>query len=178
MPYSKPWNLQEITIKTTINIITNSITVIVIRISTHLTVFLIIHYLNRGNCIIIIVIIMVMLIITVIIIIMLVIIIRKILIISILKSLVIPAVWLVLNSVIYSQITLIFALKHICSKSHHWFVLKLHHFFFTQYRIISVSNTKCDVKTFLPAFQQTGNLINEILILNEFCDCNMAVIKW
>ena len=128
IPYSKPWNLQEITIKTIINIITNSMTVIVMRISTHLTVFLIIHNLNRGNCTIVIVIIMVVLTIIVIIIIMLVIIIRNILIISILKSLVIPAVWLVLNSVIYSQITLTFALKHICSKSHHWSVLKSHHF--------------------------------------------------
>ena len=128
IPYSKPWNLQEITIKTIINIITNSMAVIVMRISTHLTVFLIIHNLNRGNCTIVIVIIMVVLTIIVIIIIMLVIIIRNILIISILKSLVIPAVWLVLNSVIYSQITLTFALKHICSKSHHWSVLKSHHF--------------------------------------------------
>ena len=67
-------------------------TVIVMRISTHLTVFLIIHNLNRGNCTIVIVIIMVVLTIIVIIIIMLVIIIRNILIISILKSLVIPAV--------------------------------------------------------------------------------------
>ena len=70
--------------------ITNSITVIVIRISTHLTVFIIIHNLNRGNCIIIII--MVILTIIVIIIIILVIIIRNIFIISILKSLVIPAV--------------------------------------------------------------------------------------
>ena len=106
IPYFKPWNLQEIAIKTIINIITNSITVIVKRVSKHLTVFIIIHNLNRGNCIIIIII--VILIIIVIIIIIPVIIIRNIFVISILKSLVIPAVWLVLNSVIYSQITLFF----------------------------------------------------------------------
>ena len=40
-------------------------------------------------------------------------------IISILKLLVIPAIWLALSSVIYSQITLFFAPNHICSKSHH-----------------------------------------------------------
>ena len=40
-------------------------------------------------------------------------------IISILKSLVIPEIWLALSSVIYSRITLFFALNHICSKSHH-----------------------------------------------------------
>ena len=106
IPYFKPWNLQEIAIKTIINIITNSITAIVMRVSRHLTVFIIIHNLNRGNCIIIIII--VILIIIVIIIIIPVIIIRNIFVISILKSLVIPAVWLVLNSVIYSQITLFF----------------------------------------------------------------------
>ena len=146
--------------------ITNSITVIVIRISTHLTVFIIIHNLNRGNCIIIIK--MVILIIIVIIIIILVIIIRNIFIISIVKSLVIPAVWLVLNSVIYSQITLLFALKHICSKSHHWSVLKSHHQFFYSISHHFCFEYKMRCKSLFSAFQQTGNLINKILILNEF----------
>ena len=36
---------------------------------------------------------------------------------SILKSLVIPSIWLALSSVIYSRITLFLALNHICSKS-------------------------------------------------------------
>ena len=56
-------------------------------------------------------------------------------IISILKSLVIPVIWLALSSVIYSRITL-FVLNHLfskshhsCSKSHH-FCSKSHQFFF------------------------------------------------
>ena len=36
-----------------------------------------------------------------------------------LKSLGIPTIWLALSSVIYSKITLFFALNHICSKSRH-----------------------------------------------------------
>jgi len=39
--------------------------------------------------------------------------------ISILKSLVIPAIWLALSNVTHSQITVFFALNHNCSKSHH-----------------------------------------------------------
>ena len=31
---------------------------------------------------------------------------------------------------------------------------------------------------FVYAFQQTGHLINKILGLTEFCDFEMAVIKW
>ena len=72
-------------------------------------------------------------------------------IISILKSLVIPAIWLAL-SVMNSQIT--------CSKSRHS-GSKSHHFcfinrtIFALSRIISVSNTKRDVKAFLfPLFNK------------------------
>ena len=51
---------------------------------------------------------------------------------SILKLLVIPAIWLALSSVIYSRIALFFALYHICSKSNH-FCFKLYHFCSTSY---------------------------------------------
>ena len=37
------------------------------------------------------------------------------------KSLVIPAIWLALSTVIYSRITLFFVLNHLCSKSRHSF---------------------------------------------------------
>ena len=45
---------------------------------------------------------------------------------SLLKSKVISTIWLALNSVIFSRITLFFALNHICSKSHHSCSKSLH----------------------------------------------------
>ena len=33
-------------------------------------------------------------------------------------------------------------------------------------------------RLFVSAFQQTGYLINKIMVLTEFCDFKMAVIKW
>ena len=45
---------------------------------------------------------------------------------SILKSVVFLAISLSLSSVIYSQITLFFALNHTCSKSHHLYCESLH----------------------------------------------------
>ena len=80
-------------------------------------------------------------------------------IISILKSLAIPAIWLALSNVINSQIKLFFAVNRIIH------VLKriisfLNRAIFALYRIISVSRTKWDVKAFLfsIAFQQSGQL--------------------
>ena len=97
-------------------------------------------------------------------------------IISILKSLVIPAIWLAL-SVMNSQIT--------CSKSRHS-GSKSHHFcfinrtIFALSRIISVSNTKRDVKAFLfPLFNKLASWsVKYILVLPEFWDFKMAVGNW
>ena len=61
------------------------------------------------------------------------------------------------------------ALNHICSKSRHS-CSKLHHFCF-KYKM------RCK-SLFVFAFQQTGYLINKILVLTEFCDFKMAVILW
>ena len=73
--------------------------------------------------------------------------------ISILKSLVIPAIRLALSSVIYSQITLFFVLNHLCSKLHHsflnWCHFWLNRTIFAVYCIISVLGTQWDVKAFL-----------------------------
>ena len=74
------------------------------------------------------------------------------------KSLVIPAIWLALSTVIYSRITLFFVLNHLCSKSRHSFstykltscLIKSHPF--ALYCIISVLGTKilrCELKAFL-----------------------------
>ena len=72
------------------------------------------------------------------------------------KSLVIPAIWLALSTVIYSRITLFFVLNHLCSKSRHSFstckltscLIKSH--LFALYCIISVLGTKIwGVKAFL-----------------------------
>ena len=70
---------------------------------------------------------------------------------SVLKSLVIPTIWLALRSVIYSRITSFFVQNPICSKSRH-FCSKPHHF---SSIVISVSKTKWDLKAFLfPLFNK------------------------
>ena len=64
------------------------------------------------------------------------------LIISILKSLVIPGIWLALSSMIYLRITLYFALNHICSKWRHS-CSKSHRFFFKSHYFCSLSHHLC-----------------------------------
>ena len=80
-------------------------------------------------------------------------------IISILKSLAIPAIWLALSNVINSQIKLFFAVNRIIHVLKR-FISFLNRTIFALYRIISVSRTKWDVKAFLfsIAFQQSGQL--------------------
>ena len=63
-------------------------------------------------------------------------------IISILKSLVIPGIWLAVSSMIYLRITLFFALNHICSKWRHS-CSKSHHFFFKTHYFRSLSHHLC-----------------------------------
>lgn len=63
-------------------------------------------------------------------------------IISILKSLVIPAIWLASSNEINSQITLLFALNHICSRSRRS-CSKPHHFCFKSQHFCSLSNHFC-----------------------------------
>ena len=100
-------------------------------------------------------------------------------IISILKSLVIPVIWLALSSVIYSRITL-FVLNHLFSKSHHS-CSKSHHFCFKSHQfwlyiicIISVSGTKWDLKAFLfLLFNKTATCSNKY-----WYRLNSAISKW
>ena len=74
---------------------------------------------------------------------------------SILKSLVIPTIWLTLSSGIYSRIALYFSVYLLCPKSHH-FCFKLHHFCSTSYHCCF--GCKWDVKSLLVStFQQTDN---------------------
>jgi len=111
----------------------------------------------------------------------------KLFIISILKSLVIPAIWLDLSSVIYSQFTLFSPLNHIfykwrhsCSKSHHFYSISHHFCFKCKMRCNSlflINNDVKDVKSFfVSAFQQTGYLVNKILVMTEY-GCNKVVIE-
>ena len=66
---------------------------------------------------------------------------------SVLKSLVIPAIWLALSSVIYSRITPFFFynITSVLNRVIH----VLNPTIFALYRIISVSDTKCDANAFL-----------------------------
>ena len=103
---------------------------------------------------------------------------------SILKSLLIPAIWLALSSVIYSQSTaFFFALNHICSKSRHScskshrFFLKSHHFCFRMHQFCFKHKMRCK-NFFISAFQQTSYLVIKLLLLTELCDFKMDVIKW
>ena len=73
-------------------------------------------------------------------------------IIYILISLVIPVIWLALSSVIYSRITLFFALNHIYSKSCHS-CSKSDHFCFKSHHFCSISHHFCfDAKWDVTAF--------------------------
>ena len=73
-------------------------------------------------------------------------------IIYILISLVIPVIWLALSSVIYSRITLFFALNHIYSKSCHS-CSKSDHFCFKSHHFCSMSHHFCfDAKWDVTAF--------------------------
>ena len=76
-----------------------------------------------------------------------------------------------LSSVVYLRITLFFALNHICSKSRHS-CSKLHHFGSMSHHFCFEYKMRCK-SLFVSVFQQTGHLINEILVLTEFCD-----FKW
>ena len=69
-------------------------------------------------------------------------------IISILKSLVIPTVWLGLSSVIYSRNTSTFALNHICSKIASFVGSKSHHSCFKSQHFFSTSLHFWVVKAF------------------------------
>ena len=82
-----------------------------------------------------------------------------------------------------SQITLFFALNHIYSKSRHScsksdnFCLKLHHFCSILCHFCFEYKMRCK-SLFVSAFQQTAHLTNKVLVLTEFCDFKVAVIKW
>ena len=86
-------------------------------------------------------------------------------------------------NLINSQITLFFALNHICSKSRHScsksnnFCFKLHHFCSILHHFCFEYKMRCK-SLFVSTFQQIGYLSNKVLVLTEFCDFKMAVIKW
>ena len=86
-------------------------------------------------------------------------------------------------NLINSQITLLFALNHIYSKLHHScsksdnFCFKLHHFCSISHHFCFEHKMRCK-RLFVSAFQQTGYLINKVLVLTEFCHFKIAVIKW
>ena len=97
-------------------------------------------------------------------------------IVSILKSVVFPAIRLALSSVIYSRITLyIFALNHICSKSRHSYS-KSRHFCFKSYHFRSKSHHCCFKykirckSLFVSAFNLEPATNSITLALTEFCD--------
>ena len=77
------------------------------------------------------------------------------------KLLVIPAIWLALNNVIYSWIVIFFALSYVCSKSH----IFLYHFCF-------------DYKMKCKSHSKTGYEINKILVLTELYDFKMRHREW
>ena len=83
---------------------------------------------------------------------------------SILKLLVIPAIWLALSSVIYSRITLFFLL--FISSVLNRIISVLNCTIFAPHHIIAISDTKYDVKRLLVStFQQTDDKINTSLVL-------------
>ena len=99
-------------------------------------------------------------------------------IISILKSLAIPAIWLALSNVINLQIKLFFAVNRIIH------VLKRFISFLNRTIFCSTSHHFCfedkmDVKAFLfPLFNKPATWsIGKILLLTEFCDFKMAVVS-
>ena len=86
-------------------------------------------------------------------------------------------------NLINSQIPLLFALNHIYSKLRHScsksdnFCFKLHHFCSISHHFCFEHKMRCK-RLFVSAFQQTGYLINKVLVLTEFCHFKIAVIKW
>ena len=94
-------------------------------------------------------------------------------IISILKSLVILAIWLALSSVIYSRLTLFFAINHVCCKSRHSYS-KSRHFCSKSHHFRSISHHFCDVKAFLfPLFDKPATWS-----IKYWCCLNSAISKW
>ena len=100
---------------------------------------------------------------------------------NILKSLVIPAIWLALSSVVYLQITLFFALNHICSKSRHS-CSKSHHFCFNSHHFCSAHcfcfEYKMRCKRFCFRFLRNRLLDQWNISSNWILWFQMAVIKW
>ena len=86
-------------------------------------------------------------------------------------------------NLINSQITLFFALNHICSKSHYscsksdQLCFKLHHSCTISHHFRFEYKISCNLSLFVSAIQQIGYLINKIMVMTEFCDFKMAVIK-
>ena len=80
-------------------------------------------------------------------------------IISILKSLVISAMWLALRSVICLRITLFFALNHICSKSC-CFCFKSHHFRSISHHFCFKHKMRCK-SLFVSTFLSTNQLLDQ-----------------
>ena len=80
-------------------------------------------------------------------------------IISILKSLVISAMWLALSSVICLRITLFFALNHICSKSCR-FCFKSHHFCSISHHFCFKHKMRCK-SLFVSTFISTNQLLDQ-----------------
>ena len=101
--------------------------------------------------------------------------------ISLLKSLVIFAIWLALSNVICSRTTLFYALNHLCSKSRNScskdVISVLNRTIFALHCTISASGTKWDVKASLFRFKETGYLVKQILVLTEY-GCDKVVIEF
>ena len=80
-----------------------------------------------------------------------------------------PAIWLAIRRVIYSRSTLFFALNHICSTEIASFRFKIASFLFYIAPFLLYVEWKMRSKSpFVFAFQQTGYLIDKILVLTEF----------
>ena len=102
-------------------------------------------------------------------------------IIYILKSLVIPAIWLALSRVVFLRITLFFALNHNCSKSRHS-CSKSHHFCFNSHHFCSAHyfcfEYKMRCKRFCFHFLRNRLLDQWNISANWILWFQMAVINW
>ena len=90
-----------------------------------------------------------------------------------------PAIWLAIRSVIYSGSTLFFALNHICSTEIASFRFKIASFLFYIAPFSLYVEWKMRSKSpFVFAFQQTGYLIDKILLLTEFwISCRAILVQ-
>ena len=86
------------------------------------------------------------------------------------QSLVIPAIWLALNSVLYSRITLFFVFNYTCSKSRHS-CSKLRHFSFKSHHFCSILHRFCfgyKRRYKPPFFFSTNRLLGQINIGSDW----------